>query len=106
LDGLGIARGAWGRPYIFEEIKEILKKSDPVKYAFGVPASQEFNRVKKIMLKHAALIYEDKGETGKFEMRKHLAWYIKGFPGASLLRRKLVMAENLKEIKQILKEVS
>ena len=34
LDGLGIARGAWGRPWIFEEIKELIKfkKIHPVKY--------------------------------------------------------------------------
>jgi tRNA-dihydrouridine synthase len=35
-------------------------------------------------------------------MRKHLAWYVKGFPGAAELRRKLVMAESFEEIKKIL----
>ena len=103
LDGLGIARGAWGKPYLFEQIKDLLKKIHPVKYAFSVPASQEFNRVKKIMLTHAKLIYADKGEMGKFEIRKHLVWYIKGFPGAAELRQKLVRAESLEEIKGILK---
>lgn len=102
LDGLGIARGAWGRPFIFDEIKNLLSGVYPVKYAFGVPASQEFNRVKKIMLRHAKLIYADKNEMGKLEIRKHLAWYVRGFPGAAELRRKLVTAESLEEIKKIL----
>ncbi|MFZ2189092.1 MAG: tRNA-dihydrouridine synthase [Candidatus Moraniibacteriota bacterium] len=103
IDGLGIARGAWGKPYLFEQIKDLIEKIHPVKYAFGVLASQEFNRVKKIMLTHAKLIFADKAEMGKFEIRKHLVWYIKGFPGASELRRKLVRAESVKEIKEILK---
>ena len=113
IDGLGIARGAWGQPWIFEEIKNILKKS--VEVQFIEPSITEFDksnlytkydfpRIKKVMLDHAQLIYADKGDTGKFEMRKHLAWYVKGFPGASELRRKLVMAENLEEISVILSE--
>lgn len=125
LDGLGIARGAWGRPFIFDEIRKNVgvqfiepcnsrfdksnpyenydfQKIHPVKYAFGVPTSQEFNRVKKIMLRHAKLIYADKNEMGKLEIRKHLAWYVRGFPGAAELRRKLVTAESLEEIKKIL----
>lgn len=103
IDGLGIARGAWGQPWIFNQIKDLLKKIQPVKFAVSIPASQELNRVKKIMLRHAKLIYADKAEIGKLEIRKHLVWYIKGFPGAAELRQKLVLAESVKEIKLILK---
>lgn len=110
LDGLGIARGAWGRPWIFEEIKhllcnnvETLRRSVSTGAQYNTGALYDFEKIKKIMLEHAKLIYADKGETGKFEMRKHLAWYVKGFPGAAELRRKLVMAESLEEIEEILK---
>lgn len=103
LDGLGIARGAWGRPFIFDEIKTTLSPSPVIGRGAG-GEDYDFKKIKKIMLEHAKLIYSDKGETGKFEMRKHLAWYIKGFPGAADLRKKLVTAENLEEIKNILKE--
>ncbi len=89
IDGLGIARGAWGKPYLFNQIKNKMGNCD-------------FFKIKKIILEHARLIYADKNEMGKFEIRKHLAWYIKGFPGASELRQKLVRAENIEEIKQIL----
>jgi tRNA-dihydrouridine synthase B len=98
LDGLGIARGAWGRPFIFNEIKEILS-SRGQRFLPPTGGIYDFNKIKKIILEHAELIYADKGETGKFEMRKHLAWYVKGFPGAQELRRKLVMAESLEEIR-------
>ena len=115
LDGLGIARGTWGRPWIFEEIKKTLKNSHSEQLNSKTVKRREesrdssltlrmtdFNRVKKIAFRHAKLIYKNKGQQGIFEIRKHMSWYMKGFPGASELRRKLVMAKNLKEIKQIL----
>ncbi|MDQ1283757.1 MAG: tRNA-dihydrouridine synthase [Patescibacteria group bacterium] len=109
LEGLGIARGAWGRPFIFDEIKNLLNSVGAVpantadRHEPPLQAKNyDFARIKQIMLEHAELIYKNKGKAGKFEMRKHLAWYVKGFPGASELRRKLVMAESLEEIKEIL----
>ena len=112
LDGLGIARGAWGRPWIFEEIKELFSFYPELvsEYSLEMPkqvrhdnSKYDFTKIKKIMLAHAKLLYEDKGAKGLFEIRKHMSWYVKGFPGASELRRKLVMAESLGEIKEILK---
>ncbi len=109
LDGLGIARGAWGRPWIFDEIKDLLKNNVGVQFiepennnGFDKSNPYDFNRVKKIMLLHAKLIHKDKGQHGLFEIRKHMSWYVKGFPGASELRRKLVMAKSIEEIKEIL----
>ena len=103
LDGLGIARGACGRPWIFEEIKKLLNHQN---YRSPTPVSESdsdnFSCIKKIMLQHSKLIYKNKGKNGLFEIRKHMAWYVKGFPGASELRRKLVLAESLEEIKKIL----
>lgn len=105
LDGLGIARGAWGRPWIFSEIKEKLSPSADgqalVTRKDGEKPS-DFSQVKRIMLEHAELIHKDKGRTGLFEIRKHMAWYVRDFPGASHLRKKLVLAGSLKEIKEIL----
>jgi tRNA-dihydrouridine synthase B len=115
LDGLGIARGAWGKPFMFDEIKEIInsecreriyafQKKD---HKFAVPTKKHkgYNlpKIKKIIIEHAKLIYKDKKELGMFEIRKHLCWYIRGFPGASDLRKKLVLAKSVAEIKEILK---
>ena len=110
LDGLGIARGTWGQPWIFEEIKKLFKKEVGADLGSArkrtntrfVPTKYDFSYVKKIALRHAKLIYKNKGQQGIFEIRKHMSWYVKGFPGASELRRKLVMAKDLREIKQIL----
>ena len=116
LDGLGIARGTWGRPFIFDEIKFSLSSSPfgrgcPPKFRRNLGRTGEgatankynFPKIKKIMLEHAKLIWKDKRELGMFEIRKHLCWYVKGFPGAAELRKKLVLAKSVAEIKSILK---
>lgn len=122
LDGIGIARGAWGRPYIFNEIKSLLKchlertpseqselrgKSKDLilvdsSTTLGMTKKYDSKQIKRIMLRHAQLIWKDKKESGMFEIRKHLAWYIKGFPGAAGLRKQLVQAKSVEEIKKIL----
>jgi len=113
LDGLGIARGAWGRPWIFDEIKEILRHCERSEAISRLPRSScrqdslamtkyDFSKIKKIIIRHSELIYKNKGRRGLFEIRKHMCWYVKGFPGAAELRRKLVMADSVKEIKSIL----
>jgi tRNA-dihydrouridine synthase len=63
-----------------------------------------FDKIKKIILEHAKLIYKNKPQSGAFEIRKQLAWYIRGFPGAAELRKKLVQTKNFQEIKKILKK--
>jgi tRNA-dihydrouridine synthase B len=123
IDGLGIARGAWGKPYLFKQIKKLTEHCHPERIRQLAEKSKDlpsvissksilrdsmhsdypFSQIKKIMLAHAKLIYADKSEMGKLEIRKHLVWYVKGFPGASELRQKLVRAESVEEIKEILK---
>jgi len=94
VDGIGLAQGVLGKPWLFKQVKDYLKTGK----------FKEFNlaQIKKTALEHAALNYKLKGKQGILEMRKHLAWYFKGFPGASDLRQKLIRVNSLKEIKEIL----
>jgi len=94
-DGLGLARGVRGRPWLFQQIKDYLNTG---RY-------KEFNwdQIKKAMLRHAELAFESKGKHGLVELRKHLAWYVTGLPDAAKLRQKLVLIKTIKEIKSILK---
>ncbi len=98
FDGLGIGRGVWGQPWIFEDIKRILKNKK-IK-------TKTFNYLSKIAILHAKLLEKSKGKKGFLEIRKHLSWYFKGFPQASHLRQKLVQVESIREIKAILKDHS
>lgn len=88
-DGLGVGRGALGRPWIFNQLRTgnyELKIEEKI----------------KIILKHAKLAKKLKGEQGIIEMRKHLCWYVQGFSGAKKFREKLVKVNNINEIKNIL----
>ena len=59
--------------------------------------------LKEMMLRHARLQLEYKGEySGIREMRKHVAWYTKGIPGAARLREKINAVESLGELENLL----
>ncbi|MFA5155442.1 MAG: tRNA-dihydrouridine synthase [Patescibacteria group bacterium] len=88
-DGLGLARGVLGRPWLFKEIK-----SDR---AIDLRPRQIF----QIALRQAAMEERQKGESGIIEFRKHLVWYMQGLPGAAKLRAQLVQVKSLAEIKKI-----
>ena len=79
-DGVMIARGAQGNPWIFSELTAYEQTGT-------LPPRPSLGEIKKIMLRHAALQLEYKGEyLGIREMRKHVAWYVKGLHGAARLR--------------------
>ncbi|MFH0818938.1 MAG: tRNA-dihydrouridine synthase [Patescibacteria group bacterium] len=96
-DGLGLARGLYGHQWLFSEIKNYLKIGKE-------PGELAFSEIKKTALHHAKLLYKEKGRKGLFEIRKHLALYVKGQPNASELRDKLVRINSIKEIRDIFKQ--
>lgn len=95
-DGVMIARGALGNPFIFAEIIADLEKKPytPPKIAERLAVAEA----------HATALVEAKGERiGIAEARKHLAWYTKGMRGAATARDALMRAETLDEVTHILK---
>lgn len=90
-NGVGIGQGALGKPWIFKEVKSQKPKVESEEDIF------------KIMLEHAKLVKKLKGKEGIIEMRKQLCWYVTGMANAGELRKKLVRAESLEDIKKILK---
>ena len=91
VDGIGLAQGVLGKPWLFKQVKDYLKT--------GKFKEINLTLIKKTALEHAALNYKLKGKQGILEMRKHLAWYFRGFSGASDLRQKLIQVNSLEEIK-------
>ncbi|MBI5413255.1 tRNA dihydrouridine synthase DusB [Candidatus Peregrinibacteria bacterium] len=95
LDGIMVGRATFGNPWIFAEIKAAFdgKKFKPLSLKEKLPT----------ILRHLDLSCEFKGEKwGILEMRKHLAWYIRGIPHASEFRRKLVNVNSKDEAVAIL----
>lgn len=98
VDGLGLARGLYGRPYLFEQIKKYLRSGKILTYNQA--------KIKKVILEHAKFALKTKSTYGLVELRKHLLWYVKGWPKAAELRSELVKVEDLRQIKRILKSHS
>ena len=95
-DGIMIARGAQGNPWIFSEIIHWEEIGE-------MPPCPDKDEIRKMMLRHARLQLEYKGEfSGIREMRKHVAWYTKGLKGAARLREKVNSVESLEELENLL----
>ncbi len=97
-DGIMLARGARGNPWIFSQIKEYLRT--------GVkPAKPAAKEAVDMMLRHAGMLIEYKGEyTGIREMRKHVAWYTAGYPMAAKLRNRVNEISDYDSLQDLLLE--
>jgi len=88
-DGLGIARGAWGKPWIFK-----LNNKE-----------QDWKFIKKQILQHAEFFLQQQKMCGYKQnlepLRKHLIHYIRGQKNASELRQKIIKVKSLEELKKI-----
>ena len=93
LSGIMIGRSALGNPWIF---RSIIEKKD---YA---PTTDE---ILATIQKQATLAISTLGEdTAMRELRKHLGWYIQGFPKAKIIRREAMQIKNLSDLKNVLKK--
>jgi tRNA-dihydrouridine synthase B len=89
-DGVGIARGALGNPWIFDQLKAALNG--------GLPVKPEREDVLKTALEHARLLIELKGRRGIIQMRKHLCWYLQQIRGGKKLKQEAVNIESLDDV--------
>ena len=91
-DGVMIGRAAQGNPWIFRETVRFLEDG----VLMPKPDREE---KKKVILRHAALQVETKGEyTAVREMRKHLAWYTVGMPHSAHFRGMINSMETMEEL--------
>ena len=91
-DGVMIARGAQGNPWIFSDLLEYEETG-------AFPPRPDVDQIRSTMLRHARLQIEYKGSyIGIREMRKHVAWYTKGVHGAARLREQINKVESYEEL--------
>lgn len=91
-DGIMIARGAQGNPWIFKSILEGKEY---------IPSNME---KLDIILEHInnALEYEDKKQA-TLKLRKHIAWYLKGMDGSTKIKDTINREDDIDKVKEILK---
>ncbi len=97
-DGVMVARGAKGNPWIFSRILQYLRTGDVLP-----PPDRE--ELRKTILRHGRLQIQYKGEySGIREMRKHLAWYTAGLPHSSSLRNDVNLVETWDDFRRLVEE--
>lgn len=95
-DGIMLGRGALGRPWLYQQTREYLTQGTYM----PEPSLEER---KKIILHHAQLICEEKGEyVAMKELRKHIAWYYKGLPHAARMRDQIHTVSTMQDLEQLL----
>jgi nifR3 family TIM-barrel protein len=91
-DGVVVGRGCLGRPWLFRELEAAFK---------GVPAPTPptLGQVTAILRRHAELLTDHLGlDKGLRDLRKHISWYLHGFPVGGDVRRALGMVSNFAEL--------
>ncbi|GAA6318336.1 tRNA dihydrouridine synthase DusB [Anaerostipes hominis (ex Lee et al. 2021)] len=95
-DGLMIARGAKGNPWIFKELSHYFETGE----LLDRPDMEE---IIQMVLRHARMMIDCKGEyIGIREMRKHVSWYTHGLAGAAKLRDQVNHAESIGKLAELL----
>ncbi|MGC5616448.1 tRNA dihydrouridine synthase DusB [Georgenia sp. Z1491] len=99
-DGVVVGRGCQGRPWLF---------TDLVAAATGSPARVRpgLREVTGVLRRHAELMVEHLGDEDRAlrEMRKHVAWYFKGYPVGGDARRAFALVSTLAELDALVAEL-
>lgn len=95
-DGVVVGRGCLGRPWLFGELEAA--------FAGGpVPHGPALGEVASVLRRHAELLVEHDGEDkGMRDLRKHMAWYFRGFPVGGELRRAFARVSSIVELEDLI----
>ena len=92
-DGVMIGRGALGNPFVFEEIACALEGR-----SYTPPTWDER---RELAMRHVRMALGEKGDHAIIELRKHLAFYLRGIQDAAKLRTRINSCQTLEELQQI-----
>lgn len=98
-DGVVVGRGCQGRPWLFADLAAAFH---------GRPerVRPDLREVAATLRRHGELMADDLGEArGLRELRKHMAWYLHGYPVGGDVRHRLAMVATLAELDALLDEL-
>ena len=94
-DGIMIARGSMGNPWLFKQIERVLNGEEPIE----ISPEDKIN----MCIRHYELAIKYDGEHKAIrEMRKHASWYIKGLPKCTEIRNVMNTLNDSKEVMKLL----
>lgn len=97
--GVVVGRGCLGRPWLFGQLAAAFAGR-------GIPADPDLTHVMATFRRHAHLLVDAFGErTGCCEIRKHVAWYFKGYAVRRHLRQDLANVKSLQELDDLLAQI-
>ena len=96
-DAVMVGRGAQGNPWLFRQISHYLKTGQLT------PPQTPQERI-DLAIEHFHSEIEYKGSRGIAEMRKHLAWYLKGLPKCAKVKEQLFRLEDATQVIATLQE--
>lgn len=95
-DGIMVARGAKGNPWLFSRINHYLDTGELL-------PGPDRNELRAMILRHSRMLVQYKGENRAIRgMRGHVAWYTRGLPHSAALRNEINQVETLKELEGFL----
>jgi nifR3 family TIM-barrel protein len=93
-DGVVVGRGCLGRPWLFRDLASAFSPA-----ASTVPTLPALGEVASMIRRHAELLVQLSDERGGLiELRKHMAWYLKGFPVGGEVRRGLAQVSSFADL--------
>lgn len=98
--GVVVGRGCLGRPWLFAELVAAFEGRP-------APEAPTLRAVAQIMVRHGQLLseyFEDEFRAAR-DLRKHMAWYLKGFRVGSEIRSQLAMIENFNQMQLLLDQI-
>ena len=105
VDGVVVGRGCLGRPWLFADLEKAVTKylagEDHLDIDYAMPTLGE---VADSFLRHLELLIEFFDEEGRAsrDIRKHVAWYFKGYPVGGEFRASLAQVESLQHARDLL----
>lgn len=109
VDGVVVGRGCLGRPWLFGDLQKAFDeyRRDPNSNAAIDLIQPNLGEVADAFKRHAELLVEyfESEDHACRDIRKHVAWYFKGYPVGGDFRARLAQVQSLQHIDEILGEL-
>jgi len=109
VDGIVVGRGCLGRPWLFRDLEQAIDQylENPNAEISFEQVQPDLQGVIEAFRKHANLLVEffENEEHACRDIRKHVAWYFKGYPVGGDIRSALARVESIEQMDEILSKL-